>query len=145
MSGHPQGSSEEKSAGRLVRGLGGAALGHHWMLDATGCGRASNPSMLLERALLELPARLGLTAVGAPQLFEHRGGGAQEHTIAGLVLIAQSHLSLHVLPDLGVLHADLFSCCPFDDARALTYLRSAFGFETFRETMVVRGASGAPF
>ena len=115
-------------------------LGLHWFVDATDCRshRMADPDHV-RHVLIDLPARLGLTRVGDPQMFEHSAGDDAERTVAGLVLIAESHLSLHVRPGLSTLHADLFSCKAFDTRAALAYLEDAFGFTHYREHTFERG------
>lgn len=116
-------------------------LGWHWMIDA----QEGDPGKLGDRQLLAaslrfVPEALGLTRVGVPQLFDHvdAEGGA---TLAGVVLIAESHFSLHLRPALGVLHADLFSCAAFDPRRALELLQEAFQFGRYEERMLERGGT----
>lgn len=113
-------------------------LGWHWILDALDC----EPALLadrtvLARALTELPQRLGLTRVGEPQIFEHHDG--DEQTLAGITLLAESHLSLHARPAQRALHVDLFSCAPFDPAAARAHLRALYPFVEAREQTLERG------
>lgn len=117
-------------------------LGWHWILDATDCEPAalSDPA-LLERVLVELPVALGLTRVGAPQLHRHEDPRDGE-TLAGITLLAESHLSLHARPGAGVLHVDLFSCARFASDRARSLLEQRYGFSNATETLLERGARG---
>lgn len=118
-------------------------LGWHWILDASGCSpeRIADPSRL--REVLELlPAHLGLTPVGPPQHFEHRE--ASGHTLAGLVLLEESHLSVHAHPGLGVLQVDLFSCARFEPERALTFLEERYAFTDVEQRLLERGLPGRP-
>lgn len=113
-------------------------LGWHWILDALDC----EPALLadrtvLARALTELPRRLGLTRVGEPQIFEHHDG--DEQTLAGITLLAESHLSLHARPAQRALHVDLFSCAPFDPVAARAHLQALYPFGEAREQTLERG------
>ena len=100
-------------------------LGWHWIFDAWGVARATIDDVAaLERILLVLPARLELTAVSRPQLFEQQG---EPRSTAGIVLLAESHLSLHAFPDRGLLHGDLFSCKVFDVPFARRCLEELIG------------------
>lgn len=107
-------------------------LGVHWIFEGYGADRAHLASEPLLRDVLDaLPERLGLTKVSAPQTYRQLADGAE--TVAGIVLIAESHLSLHAFPLHGVLHGDLFSCKAFslEDARA--YLTERYRVVTFEE------------
>ncbi|HLT30354.1 MAG TPA: S-adenosylmethionine decarboxylase [Myxococcaceae bacterium] len=113
-------------------------LGWHWILDARGCRpeRIADPACLRE-VLDTLPAHLGLTAVAPPQHFEHREESGT--TLAGLVLLAESHLSLHAHPALGVLQVDLFSCAHFEPGKALAFLEARYGFTDVEQRLLERG------
>ena len=114
-------------------------LGWHWMIDARDC-EASNLSdtKRVSDLLRQVPEALGLTRVGDPQIFEHRDPSG-DVTIAGVVLIAESHFSIHVRPNQRALHADLFSCAKFSEGPALELLRAAFQFADHTERMITRG------
>ena len=113
-------------------------LGWHWILDASGCHpeRIADPTCLRE-VLGALPGHLGLTPVAPPQQFEHRDEAGI--TLAGLVLLEESHLSIHAHPKLGVLQVDLFSCAPFQPERALTFLNERYAFTQVEQRLLERG------
>ena len=117
-------------------------LGLHWLLDASGCTtpRLGDPAFL-RRIVEDLPDELGLTRVGEVQLFEHHDA-AGEPSLAALTLLAESHFSLHVLPARGMVHADLFSCAPFDVEAAHRFLQAALGFERAEARLLERGGRG---
>jgi len=113
-------------------------LGWHWILDAHGCDRAQLACRgALLGMLCALPDQLGLTRVAEPQIHEHDAG---EPLLVGLVLLAESHFSLHARPALGVLHADLFSCVAFDAQRALDLLLRSYKFTSHSAGLFERGA-----
>ncbi|XXF78662.1 S-adenosylmethionine decarboxylase [Myxococcaceae bacterium GXIMD 01537] len=113
-------------------------LGTHWLFDGQGVPAARLDEASLRRVLDELPELLGLRKVCAPQTFHHAGQG--QRTVAGIVLLAESHLSLHAFPAQGLLHGDLFSCKPFDAVAARRYLHELFTPEYFREQHLERRA-----
>jgi S-adenosylmethionine decarboxylase len=108
-------------------------LGLHFLLD--GLVRDAErlaDAALGRRALLELPDHLGLTRVGDPQIVTTEEGWV------GMVLLAESHLSLHVRPTARLLHADLFSCRPFDVSVAEAWLKAHFGLERLHARTIER-------
>jgi S-adenosylmethionine decarboxylase len=113
-------------------------LGMHWIVDAIDC-RTPRLAQLdhLEASLAAIPDGLGLVRVESVRTFQHDDEG--ETTLAGIVLISESHFSLHVRPRLRLVHADLFSCRPFDIDRARQLLQEAYDFVRHEEHLLPRG------
>lgn len=109
-------------------------LGVHWIVDAFDCGTPLLADVAhLEAVLTSIPDQLGLVRVGSVRTFQH------EETLAGIALISESHFSIHVRPAHRMVHADLFSCRPFDAARGLELLKTAYGFVRYEEHTLERG------
>jgi S-adenosylmethionine decarboxylase len=115
----------------------GKILGQHWVADASGCDPRRFTEALIAAALREMPNYLGLTRVSEPALHAHADG-----TLAGVVLIAESHMSLHCFPQSGDLHVDIFSCAPFSIEHAKQELQDRFGVQQFSETLIERNSVG---
>jgi S-adenosylmethionine/arginine decarboxylase-like enzyme len=109
-------------------------LGWHWIFDGW-VDRIACDEQLLVRILDEVPARLGLTRVSPPQVFAQEAA-----SVAGIVLLAESHFSLHVFPARGLLHGDLFSCKAFEVSIARRCLEEFFAFRQLSEQVLDRGA-----
>ncbi|MGE0325405.1 MAG: S-adenosylmethionine decarboxylase family protein [Polyangiaceae bacterium] len=115
-------------------------LGWHWIVDAFDCDAAALADRrVLVRLLNELPQALGLRSVGEPQVHVEAGS---EPLLVGLVLLAESHFSVHARPANRVLHADLFSCARFDVERCLLELQQAYGFREHRAQFFERNLPG---
>jgi S-adenosylmethionine decarboxylase len=92
-----------------VTAIGDVARGEEWVVEAFGCDadrladRASLAT-LLDRMVHEL----GLRPVGAGQwhVFPPPGG------ITGMLLLAESHLTVHTFPEHRSLCLNLFCCTP---------------------------------
>ena len=89
--------------------LGDVARGDEWIVEAFGC----DAERLADRAVLaSLFARmvheLALRPIGAGQwhVFPPPGG------ITGMLLLAESHLTVHTFPEHGSLCLNLFCCTP---------------------------------
>ena len=89
--------------------LGDLARGDEWIVEAFGC----NAERLADRAALsELLDRmvheLELRPIGEGQwhVFPPPGG------ITGMLLLAESHLTVHTFPEHGSLCLNLFCCTP---------------------------------
>jgi S-adenosylmethionine decarboxylase len=116
-----------------------SVLGLHWIADALSCDPLRLERDGVREALIELPAKLGLTVVKAPAICEHRHDGTL--TVAGVVLLTESHASCHAFPDDGAVHMDLFSCKPFDVEAARRYVLRHFGAGELRDSVLRRGDS----
>jgi S-adenosylmethionine decarboxylase len=114
-------------------------LGLHWIADAIGCDPDRLTTEGVREALIELPPRLRLTPVAAPSLSEHHVDGTL--TVAGIVLLTESHASCHAFPDDGAAHLDLFSCKPFDVEAARRFVMRHFGAAELRDSVLKRGGS----
>jgi S-adenosylmethionine decarboxylase len=82
---------------------------------------------------------LKLRVLGAPQLSEHEHEGVA--TIAGVVLLAESHASCHCFPSDGAAHIDVFSCRPFELEVARKFILRHFGAAELRDSVLDRGGS----
>jgi S-adenosylmethionine decarboxylase len=88
----------------------------------------------VERALRAAATAAGSTIVGAAF---HR---FEPHGASGVLLIAESHLSVHTWPEYRFAAADLFTCSPRLDAdAALMVLRSMLGASRIEAREVERG------
>ena len=116
-----------------------AVLGVHWIADALGCRPESLTAEAVRAALRELPDALELTRVAEPEVFEHLGSDGEMSSVAGIVLIAESHVSLHCFPAQRALHADVFSCKEMDLQVARRYVREHFGARALEEQVLDRG------
>ena len=93
--------------------------GKEWIVDASGCDAARLRDVSCLRAFLETSlSALSLRPV-APPLWHVFPG---EAGVTGMVLLAESHLTLHTFPEHGTLALNLYCCRerdPFDWTRAL--------------------------
>jgi S-adenosylmethionine decarboxylase len=92
-----------------VTALDAVARGDEWVVEAFGC----DPERLADRAALatlfdRMVDELGLRPVGARQwhVFPPPGG------ITGMLLLAESHLTVHTFPEHRSLCLNLFCCMP---------------------------------
>jgi len=60
-----------------------------------------------------------------------------------VLILAESHLSIHTWPEEGLIAIDLFSCGAIDGQRVLTELTRALRLDNVRTTQVERGLPSA--
>lgn len=88
------------------------ALGTVWLVEAAGCDADRLRDVAALAALLdEIVADLALHPVAPPtwRRFPAPGG------VTGVVVLAESHLTVHTFPEFGSLCLDLFCCRPRPD------------------------------
>lgn len=88
--------------------------------------------------LSELPADVHMTKIMTPYVIRYETE-AGEQAISGLVLIAESHISFHLLPERRIGYVDLFSCKPFDVEKTLDLVRERAGIRRDVVTLTGRG------
>jgi S-adenosylmethionine decarboxylase len=103
-------------------------FGSHMMLDCYGCPKDKLSDLdLIYSALDSLPARIGLTKMMPPHVFKYSGQAPEDWGVSGVVLIAESHISIHTFPEKAHAFIDIFSCQEFDTDFARRQLLETFG------------------
>lgn len=104
------------------------AYGPHLTVDGYEAPRAllSNYQQIFD-LLNRLPDVIGMTKITQPYVFPYYCGrpeaGDSEWGITGVVIIAESHISIHTYPEKGIFFMDVFSCKPFDTEKTLGYIQ----------------------
>ena len=98
-----------------------SALGHHLLVEFTGCDAAALTDLdRVTTAMLDAARASGATIV------THSFHRFSPHGVSGAVIIAESHLAIHTWPEHGFAAVDFFSCGGIDMERGLALLRIAF-------------------
>lgn len=85
--------------------------GTQWLVDASGCNPAALRDEALLRALFDEVLRTVPLRAAAPPLWKAFGG---EGGVTGMVLLEESHLTVHTFPEHGYAAVDLYCCAPRD-------------------------------
>ena len=108
--------------------------GTHLLVECRGCSPAVlNDPERLERALREAAERIGASVVSAA--FH----AFAPHGVTGMLLLEESHLSIHTWPEHGYAAIDLFTCGAIDPAGALPWLRDMLAARELSHVAVERG------
>jgi len=112
-------------------------LGTHLLLDLAGAPFATlDDPAVVESALVDTVAAMGANVLG---VHLHR---LSPQGISGVVVISESHLTIHTWPERGEAAVDLFTCGDAERARAAVaalVTRLGAAASTLRE--VSRGAA----
>lgn len=112
-----------------------ATPGRHVLADFRGVAA----DRLTDPAALEAQMIAAAQAAGAQVLsahFHHFGEGAG---VTGVVMLSESHISIHSWPEHRYAALDIFMCGSAEPERALACLQAALAPESVRVTTVARG------
>lgn len=112
----------------------------HLIID----GYAKNPALLADRNLIydlldSFPAEIGMQKIAPPYVFRYVGAKPEDWGISGLVLIAESHISIHTFVDRSLVNIDVFSCKAFDARQVTEKLQQKLELTRLRSYLLERG------
>jgi len=107
--------------------------GIHLLADLSGIAAEK----LSDCATLESLLRDAAEAAHARVLFSHFHAFGDGQGVTGVVLLAESHISIHTWPEYGFAAADIFMCGDAQPELALTLIENALQ-PTLREVQAIR-------
>ena len=117
-------------------------FGPHLMLDCYGCSeeKLKNLDFVL-KFLDNLPGMIGMHKILDPYAIDYPGkpNSFDKGGISAVVIIAESHISIHTFPYNGFMSVDIFSCKDFDVEGAVGFIKDAFGVKKFEKRLLSRG------
>jgi S-adenosylmethionine decarboxylase len=111
------------------------ASGLHCLVDLYGV----NADLLADPVRLEAILRQAAEAAKAHILFSHFHHFGAQQGVTGVLLLAESHISIHTWPEQGFAAADVFMCGNAEPERALDVLRNALTPEREQVQRITRG------
>ena len=115
-------------------------FGKHYLVDFLGCDPDSLRFVDRTREVFLRAAREARATLVAEAFHQFAPEG-----VSGVLLIAESHLSVHTWPEDCFAAVDIFTCGEEMDARlAIDVLRDAFRAEEIVVRVHVRGSLGDP-
>ena len=123
---------------------GKTILGMHLMLDAYGVAHKPLDDMkLVFKYLNTLPAMIGMSILSTPNVVdaEETASKLDPGGISGIVMIAESHISIHTFAKRGFFSMDLYSCSNFEDDvdTVMEYTKKIFPRKKHHLQIVKRG------
>jgi S-adenosylmethionine decarboxylase len=98
---------------------------------------------LIFKILSELPDKLQMTKITQPYVFPYCGLVPEDKGITGIVIIAESHLSIHTFVEKNYAFIDIFTCKPFknknDEETIINYLLDSFEANDTEIHLIQRG------
>ena len=116
------------------------ALGKHMIIELNGCNTDRiNDVAEVERILTRAVEIAGATVI---QPVFHK---FNPHGISGVIVIAESHISIHTWPEFGYCAVDIFTCGDLiDNPKALDYIKKELKAKECQLMEVKRGILDLP-
>ncbi|MBX9688307.1 MAG: adenosylmethionine decarboxylase [Candidatus Obscuribacterales bacterium] len=115
-------------------------FGPHLILEAYGCPKELLGDLTrISEVLDAYPQQLDMTKIMPPYVFKYSGTVPDDWGVSGVVLIAESHISIHTFAEKGFVTLDIFSCRDFDVDAAIAYFCEHFKPERVEQQLIMRG------
>jgi S-adenosylmethionine decarboxylase len=115
-------------------------FGPHITLDLKGCPKETLSNYNLHFDYLKnLPELIHMTPITQPYVFPYSGLVPEDKGITGIVIIAESHISVHSFEENGYCFIDIFSCKDMDVDKAIEITLDMFKPESYELNIVKRG------
>jgi S-adenosylmethionine decarboxylase len=115
-------------------------FGPHITIDLKGCPKETLSNYDLHfNYLKSLPELINMTPITQPYVFPYSGLVPEDKGITGIVIIAESHISIHSFEEKGYSFIDIFSCKDMDVERAIQITLDMFKPADYEINIVKRG------
>ncbi|KAF0101377.1 MAG: S-adenosylmethionine decarboxylase [bacterium] len=117
-------------------------FGEHVTYDGYGGAYAAlDDCVTVTQALTDLVAELGMTVLGGPEVYRAMANDKKDPGgWTGMVVLQESHISIHTFPARGFLSADVYTCQNgLDVAVIQRFLRIRFGIADEEVHFLKRG------
>ena len=117
-------------------------FGPHLMLDCYGCDENKLKDLdFVLKFLDELPTMINMHKIADPYAIYYpgRSDSFDKGGVSAIVIIAESHISIHTFPANNYMSVDIFSCKIFDIEKAIECIVKAFGAKKFEKRVLNRG------
>ena len=116
------------------------SFGPHLTLDLSECNQAKLSDLdFIFNLLSSLPDQIGMTKITQPYVFPYLGLVPEDKGVTGVVIIAESHISIHTFSDKNYIFIDVFSCKDFDVEETANIIIEAFEAKKVTKSIVERG------
>jgi S-adenosylmethionine decarboxylase len=116
------------------------SFGPHLTMDLYKCNKEKlKDYKAIFNLLNDLPEQIGMTKITQPYVFPYEGLIPEDCGITGMVIIAESHISIHAFEEKDYVFVDIFSCKDFNVDKAIEIVKEAFDAKEVECNVVKRG------
>ena len=110
-------------------------VGHHYIVEASGCDPEIISNVAKVQQILVKAAEVAGATVWAVSFHKF-----PPHGVSGVVVISESHLSIHTWPEYGYAAIDIYTCgSQVEPERGIEYAVEAFKASSSHITEMTRG------
>ena len=111
----------------------------HLIIDGYACDPCKiTDTEFIYQFLDSYPSEIEMTKVSTPKAAKYASPNPQEQGISGFVLLAESHISVHVFPEQSYINIDVFSCKEFEPEEVVKGLQRQFGLTEVKSYILNR-------
>ncbi len=129
--------SAEPAKDYFVERDGQKFAGMHLLIDIWGASNLDSPQ-LIDETLCN-----GAIAAGATILHSHFHHFTPNAGVSGVVVLAESHISIHTWPERNFAALDVFMCGACDPYKVIPFLQAAFNPSSIQVDEQRRGLVGS--
>lgn len=112
-----------------------SSIGHHYIVEASECDPKIISSVEKVQQILVKTAEIAQAKVWSISINRFPPNG-----VSGVIVISESHISIHTWPEFGYGALDFYTCgSEVDPEKAVIYAVEAFGASTSHITEITRG------
>jgi len=109
-------------------------IGRHWLVEYYECDEALLASCeLVEQALRAAVDEMSATYVTSK--FHH----FSPLGVSGVIVIAESHVTIHTWPEHGYAAVDIFTCGEMDSQKGIDFLKAQLSSKRVAQEFLERG------
>lgn len=111
------------------------ALGRHWLIELLDCNVQLLSKVKEVAAIMEEAVEVS----GATQVAS-RFHQFEPYGVSGVIIIKESHFTIHTWPEHAYVALDIFTCGNLiDTPKAIDFLQKAFGAAEVEQQLIKRG------
>ena len=114
--------------------------GNHLILDAY-TGEKLDSVDFVKEFLLKSVDRIGMRAISEPLVIYHKAKDNSESGVTGVIILAESNITIHTYPNKKWFCLDIYSCNEFDIEKTVTYLIKELDISKYKLKILKRGTN----
>ncbi|RME54828.1 hypothetical protein D6777_02545 [Candidatus Woesearchaeota archaeon] len=113
--------------------------GIHYIINAYDCKNNLDNVDSIKNLLIDLVKMLGMNKLSEPYVVFHNAENKINSGVTGIILLSESHISVHTFSNRNEVYMDIFSCKPYDVSLVKNKVYEFFSIGKSEETIIERG------